>query len=489
MDLSTTTLILTGLVTIIFLVTVILSFKTWKVYTILLVLLNFMAAVCFFYYAARTLKTHKEWRKTAAVYEAGLERLKKENRELVEGKRDKDNKLVVAGIEWNNRWLHHLSLVRGRVWEGCQPGTVDAATGAVSVTVPAGGDHIEIDSQAGKAEVVYVFEETAFEDGGRYLGEFNVLNKTGGGDEAVVFKLVPTHKVRGVELTRITDKKKLWSIHAVMPRDNHRAFHKLSLEDGKAKFTVIDKDKLMAFVPKKMAGENDADYQKFVVAWIDEYSRDMQAASPDDPPARKWVKVSFNDDYKMERNLSLKSLQILPLIPAGAVEFELGMDYGHGDKYQTILDYKTFHEMDPDVVSQKGELYVRELRNYVHLFDDCERQRAAIAADIIDIQRERTFVLTSQVNVLAREAMRVRERDLLKIDAANFVIERDGVEKYRKLLLRHSNDVMAEVERLHFENQKMAKELAQLQLAAKRRLEAKTPAKSTSLLKNAGPGL
>ena len=486
MDLSTTTLILTGLVTIVFLVAVIFSYKTWKVYTILLVLLNFMAAVCFFYYAVRTLKTHKEWRETAAIYEAGLKRVEKENRELVEGTRDADDKLVKAGIKWNKRWLHHLALTRGRVWEGCQPGTVDASTGAVAVTVPAGGDHVEIESPtepggAGKGEIVYVFEKADVETGGRYIGEFNVLKKTSG-DSGVVFDLVPTRKVQGVELTRITDKKGPWLLHAVMPRDSHRAFSRLSLKGGKAEFTTLDEERLRELAPKRAAGENDAEYQKFVDAWVDEYSRDMQTARPDDPPARKWVRVSFKQIHELNK---IASHPRLPLAQAGTVEIVPGENYGDG----LLLDYKTFKELGPDVVSQEGEIYVRELRDYEHLYHDYDRERVSIVAEIVDIQRERNYVLASQIKVLAREAMRVRERDLLKADAANFVVELTGVTAYAARLDQHGKDILVEIKRLHFENQALAKELAQLQLAAKRRLEGRSPEKSTSLPKKAAYGL
>ena len=507
MDLSTTSLILTGLVTIVFLVAVILSYKTWKVYTVLLVLLNFMAAVCFFYYAVRTLKTHQQWREAAALYEAGIESYEKANIELVEGARDEDGKLLREGIEWNDRWLHYFAITRGRVWEECLPGAVEAS-GAVSVTIPGGGDHIEIaaatdkEGKDGKAEVVYVFEEATggdtiddtVDDTGRYLGEFNIVKKVKKeiDDDEVIFDLVPTRKMYDFELARLQDSVKqserTWVIHAVMPEDNPLVFSRLSLLDGKPKFTIFDNEQLRALAPKKGADESDDDYQKFVDAWVDAYSRDGTVAGPNDPPERKLVRVRF---IKSDHTMEVEHFHRMPITPGGTVKFELGVDYGFGKEWQMLVDYKTYEELGPNgtkVVSRVSEVYSRKLQDFQQLYRISARQWADISKERATIRLETSFVVASKKEVLARLTARKTEQQRLEEDDKNFKIELAGVKAYRELLEGHRTDVRKELGRLFKENQALAKELGQLQLAAKRRLEGKTSARSASLQKKAAPG-
>ena len=144
------------------------SAKTWRVYTIVLVMFIFIASLGFFYLAARTLKTHKSWKEIAIQREKELDELEKKNLELAEGV-EQAGKDALAGIRQLKKELHFAAIERGGIWLDVAPEKINATTGAVVVGVESPEPH-----GLKEKRVLFLFTQDNVAEDGRYLGEFQV---------------------------------------------------------------------------------------------------------------------------------------------------------------------------------------------------------------------------------------------------------------------------------------------------------------------------
>jgi hypothetical protein len=185
-----------------------------------------VAALAFFYMAARTLKTHQYWRELARQYEAKIVQVKDDNYQLVE-RVQKEGEQTEMGIKQVRRELHKLLIDRGRVWYNCDPKVKvgrDRGDAEVRITTDQPDPH-----GIGDKSVLYAFEEPDVQKKGRYLGEFKV---TAAADKQIT--LAPTAKLTPREVERLATAKKPWTLYEVMPRDQHYIFADLSDAEKKA---------------------------------------------------------------------------------------------------------------------------------------------------------------------------------------------------------------------------------------------------------------
>ena len=134
MDFQTVLLILGILGIILFLVALVMSYKSWRWHTLLLVWLVFAAACVTMWMSLQTLKTHQSWREILHINDrnqspnqpiAGLikktEKLRQENHELEFGVEDERGRIISPGIGQFELTLATLLLDRGRMWTDAKP--------------------------------------------------------------------------------------------------------------------------------------------------------------------------------------------------------------------------------------------------------------------------------------------------------------------------------------------------------------------------------
>jgi len=222
----------------------------------------FVAAVAFFYMAMRTLKTHQYWRALALGHQQKIKELREENSSLISAdpKQGEDGQMGIVRLRLE---LNKLLIDRGRVWYNCSPEQIDPATGGVRVKTDLPDPH-----RIGVNTNLYVFDETDLQDGGRYLGEFEVTDVA---QQQVA--LEPAMKVPPEELKRLAASKGPWTLYEIMPLDARSVFAHLSEEEKKA------------LLPDETQ---------------EEYLKDGEPAEPDDPEDRV-VEVKDKDGNVVER--------------------------------------------------------------------------------------------------------------------------------------------------------------------------------------------
>jgi hypothetical protein len=463
---ATLTLVLAGLLSIAFLVFLILGFKTWRVYTIILVLFNFCAAAGFFYYSVRTLQTHKRWRELVQSYQADVKDLDGQIKVLEQGATDEEGELTTAGIRQYKKWLDYTILDRGRTWTDCRlTAVVDPAVGSVKVAVPTGIDLIlPLDEQAGTGTVLYAFQQKNIHEGGRFIGEFKVVARDIEA-EIPTIDLAPMSVLTPYELERTikANPEVLWVLYKIMPQDNHWAFTKIS-EDGTNPLDRMDADELGQLLPSDR---------------VSEYNRDLQEAGPDDPDTRKWAKVVFKAPHKFA---TIDSHRILPVSNAGETSFDPGDE--------AIIDWFTYEELNSEEkVRLVSEVYVRKLRDYGFHFHAFGRARNAHTIAMIDVRDTTVFVDGSLTRSKVRDTSRTAERDNFRRDLIGFKAEEAAVANYRALLSKHLADVLAELKRVHFKNQELVAKLGAAQAQKKREIEANLVPSTPPVTPAPQPGL
>ena len=126
-----------GLFTILFLVALVFSYKTWQVVHILALLAVYGAAIAFLIYASVSLKTNYVWKKLVHDLREKREAVEQEKQELLYGK----ELLTFAGVEDSElvlpAKLWRATYDQGLLLRGCTPGNFDGASIPIN-TVNAG---------------------------------------------------------------------------------------------------------------------------------------------------------------------------------------------------------------------------------------------------------------------------------------------------------------------------------------------------------------
>ncbi len=199
-----------------------------------------LAAIPFFYMAARARKAELDWSKAAHNIEIAIQQTTTQNQALLNGT-DND-----PGIRQLKVDVHKLLVDRRRVWAGCDPTSrkpnPNAGTAEITVTVnqtdAKGQPNHGIVKSKDSGMVLYAFEELNVKnkgdvlgdfDHGQYLGEFAVTDVKG---KQVTFK--PTYAMRPNEIDRLVKAKRPWVLYELLPRDSHEIFASLSDADKKA---------------------------------------------------------------------------------------------------------------------------------------------------------------------------------------------------------------------------------------------------------------
>lgn len=188
----------------------------------------FLAALPYFYFAARTLRTLEGWRSAVQRTANDVERARAAN-ELLELGDDAARKQEIflpldvddaaasnLGVRQLEVALDQIVVDRGTAWFGCEPQQVNADTGEARVLINQPVPH-----NVAEKTVLYAIEERPAEGdpSGVYLGEFRV---TAVADREVV--LQPTMLLTQREKQRLSQSQGTWTLYQVMPVDRPRSF-------------------------------------------------------------------------------------------------------------------------------------------------------------------------------------------------------------------------------------------------------------------------
>jgi len=525
---------------VLFLVSLGLSYKSWRVHTLILAFLVFAAAGTQFVMAVYALKTHKSWQEI--IYGVRKPDREKRSNGLVKDIEIETRKneilahgdwtggvLTTEGIDQKKQRLLALSVDRGGCWKQCIPAP-QGDDGRVNVRVPNPEGR-----QLRANMLVYAFEDTPVADGGKYVGEFRITGVTvadeddaaeeGEGGSFTTIQLVPSlpldPTINKEEIERITQsvtrlegqgedaEQGHWTIYDRMPADAHYLFSAQALEK--------DGEELSSWVPESV---------------LEEYKKDLQPADKNDPAERVEVLVRFRKDYEY----TVPELSGELVAPTGddeddeeeaptefTVSFKKGQVAWLPKKTAQVLDREVKGADDlaaEEIVQIKTQVpsnfdsgiklpgypapesdkdfknipvaprYVRELRNYRTLFRGIRgnqvRQREAA---------EKLAAQTAQLDVdLSADTATL---EALNETTARLESDSDNHAKEEKAAKNHLSDLNTQLKKLAAErkkllqdNDRLAAELDRLQKRAARVIDQRAPAPSidgaASLLQPAG---
>jgi hypothetical protein len=185
--------------------------------------LIFVASLGFFVLSARALKTHQAWRASAEKLEAAIEEKQKEIELLEYG----DPEAGTPSLRELQLGLHTRMLDRGRAWYNVAPQQVsvgqDPNTNEQTLLVRVLPSQPIPHGIAAKS-VVFVFDQRAFQQGGRYLGQFVVT----GVDENGPVVLQPGRKLTQEEENRLRAANGPWILYEMIPKDEEAVFADVS---------------------------------------------------------------------------------------------------------------------------------------------------------------------------------------------------------------------------------------------------------------------
>jgi len=450
-----------------FFVMLALSYKTWRVYTVILVFLNFAAGIVFFYMAARTLATHRAWQEEAIKYQQGLALRQAEVEVLRIGQFDQEGKLLQHGERQVRNLLNRAVNGRGSVWRQASPGAVlDAAVGSIQVAIPNGG--VQLDP----GEIVYVFDEAPIEQGGRYVGAFNVAQRA---DDGTTADLVPLHRLTAAEAKQVTDSRGPWILYEIMPPDRHEPFVQLNPDGGEPDFTKLSDERIREL----LSGVDAKD--------VAQYERDLGPADENDPEDVRWVHVEFLKEISLDVDNPDRFAVQWRDKGQSSLPAKIKVDYVPGNK--TLVDWKTFQELkgqNPpavqiDPAAEHPYQYRRPLHDYAQALENDAGLLARLADEKKRLEYELNLIDDALTKAQGRLSLVKAEQTKVAHDVAGFQNEQQGLTQYRQLLEKHLTDVVAELRRLFRENQQLASKLETLQKRALQQAQGRTPATPTAL--------
>jgi hypothetical protein len=428
-----------------------------------------VASLGFFYMALRTLKTHQNWRQKAHQHQVKIEQVREESRRLVEG--TGENEAYQPGIERLGLDLAKVLVDRGRVWRDCKPqaGQQTAQTGLVSVATDPRG--------IAPKTVLYVFEGTDVQKGGRYVGEFKAVKV----DEAnKLLELAPSMQMTPAELQRLTASaagKAPWIVYEVMPVDGRWVFAQVDKDEEARK---KHEENLRSLFPAQIAEEYLKDGQlltseeveklglrgKLVavdesgrVTYVDQDGKILYAAGVDEKGRLKYVdqKGQFVCATAVQKKVDAN----------GEAVYEVQ----YLDESGQALSGRSVIEKEAE--AGKGK-YLRPLRDYRVLLTQCRLQRTQREVEKENAARDLVYVRDAVAKAGEQEKSLDREKTLLTAEREKALYERAAVDGLLQKLRSEVQGYQGTIQGLISENIKTAADLDRIQQDAKRRIDERT---------------
>jgi hypothetical protein len=490
MDFQTVLLILGILGIILFLVALVMSYKSWRWHTLLLVWLVFAAACVAMWMSLQTLKAHQSWREILHVNDrnqspnqpiAGLikktEKLRQENHELEFGVEDERGRIISPGIGQFELTLATLLLDRGRMWTDAKPVEMSAED-VVTVEFDQPQTH-----RLEKELPVYVFSSDPFLTGGRYLGMFQVAEVTGNqaaeGEEpsavagSLRATLRPQWPVTEEEHNRLqnsVENEERWTIYDKMPVDRHLVFAGLAAVDLEMEAEPFDAMDRAARLRKILP-------QRTVQEFIDDY----HPARPEHPPARIEDHVEFLEDYPDDEDEPARFIEGQQVwLPKKGVESDTNIrDPVTGGTIEVRALPKISALLEDEVIERVEEdgspRYSRQLRDYAHLFRDIHRERKRQDFEIVD-----AILKISEVQNLIGEKQQViklfeDEKGRLSRDQQQFIHDQKVIDDLVSKVRNKTTSSNRRLVEIRNETIRLGKQLNTKQLDAVEEIDHRAP--------------
>ena len=479
--------VLAGIALILFLVAIIMSHKSWKAHTLIMVFLVFLASGTTMVLSVQALKAHQAWREIlhgspgerASGLIAEMEKLQLENQELEFGKEEPDGQITEPGIAQLSLKLAEVLYDRGRMWTDCKPAPMAPDSDSVTVTIQQ-----QSPSQITVNLILYVFEARPFSAGGSYLGMFRVSAVTGGagadagedqgGDAAageVVVTLVPNWKMSQQEQTRLAESSRNeqpWIMYDKMPVDGHQVFASLTAGDVGVPEDEFEEMAREMRIQRLIPG----DTQK-------EFIEDHQPARDDHPPERIEEQVEFQEDYPDdETEIRFVDNQIVWLLreppegtniikdPITNIEIQV-------EAIPTIDELVRLEIVER--VDEGAARYSRKLRDYGYLFRDLY-----LALDHQQLQLVEIGLDIKEVNQLLTDKLQVTkqfesEKDRLTNDRTKFQGEQQIIERLINAVQDQTKTTRSRMAEIRKETIRLGKRLNAAQMRAVEAINRRTP--------------
>jgi hypothetical protein len=423
------------------------------------VLIGFIlvASLVFFYMALRTLKTHQHWQELAERHDNKIKEIQQDNRQLIEG--TGEDKGYQPGIEALKLDLRKELAGRGRVWTACKPlpGPQTAQTGEVAVACDVHG--------IGQKAPLYVFDDTDFRKGGRYLGQFKVVKVDEAGKRV---DLAPSMKMTAGELQRLAASaagSPAWTMYEVMPADSHQAFAHVpekelegelkslfpaeSVEEYRQDGKLLTTEEVEKLGLRGKLAAVDANGR---VMYVDQNQRTLYASAVDEKGRLVYVDEKGN------------------FACAAAVQKKVDANG------QVVYDVQYFDEngqalpgtrvVQKEVEKGTGK-YLRELTAG-------RLRRAELAGRIANAALDLAYVKAALAEAQNEQKSWEREKAQLIADKQRCEYARNAAEKLLQELTREVQAYHEAAAQLIAQNMKLAADIDQIQQEAKRRIDART---------------
>ncbi len=199
-----------------------------SIWSKVLIGLILVASLPLFVLAAIVLKANESWHgKVVTKLEAHIADLETKLDKIKRG--DDPAAIESGGGQYSladlETQFYILTHDRKRVWYGCLPArNADTLkSGSATLTIPAPDP-----SGVVVGMVIHAFEEMAYAEGGKYLGEFRVSAVNPAEKKA---DIVPTRTITADEIKRISESKAGgWTLCELMPTDRHQFFDRAQIE-------------------------------------------------------------------------------------------------------------------------------------------------------------------------------------------------------------------------------------------------------------------
>jgi len=387
----------------------------------------FVASVAFFYMGARTLQTHKHWREKARDFQAGIDAADKDHKTLLDGELDGDE-VAHMGIKQLKVELDKILAHRGRVWYDCTP-EVKPQTGQATVTIDAAGPHGIADKT-----VLLVFEEQDVQEGGCFLGEFKVSEV---GDD--VIGLEPTVPLSDRQLERLDASQGTWALYEKWPIDGHDIFREL------------DEEVLTAILPEQSLPEFLRDGEMMTIDEAQEAELKGRVLAVDENGQILYEDVDGNE------------LRLVVDDQTGEAQFI-------NEDGQPVAEENI---SEKEVDSGKGK-YVRILRDYKVIFQDYDTQRTILIDLIESDTRDKQYAEAARDDSQLQIQFRQDKQSQLTAEKTRVEREREAVNAHLTTVRRQLQSTQQAVEQMIVQNAASAAQIAQIQKAAKARIDAQT---------------
>jgi hypothetical protein len=214
-----------------------LSAQSWPVYQVVLVVFVLLGGVVFFYLGARTLATHKSWGEKVALLEKQIQEEEQKRLELVGGDQNLTGQFQPGVIPKLQRELEVLVSDRGGALYDVPVESVKDGTAQLTFKGP---DHGLVPNS-----VVFVFDQVAPAEGGRYLGEFKVVTAA---ENSPAVQIAPNLPLTAAQAKRLATSKGPWTLYSTMPIDDAELFAGM---DEATRGALVPKESLAEYANKE----------------------------------------------------------------------------------------------------------------------------------------------------------------------------------------------------------------------------------------------